>query len=180
MKNKRILALVLVLLVLFLAIGLILKLTVPKQFLIADLKMDDEYQVKGLEWGIGESATKLSWFKIMKPDAYGIQLPDNEEIYISAESCVLDGQKADVYFYFRDGSLYLICFTFPTVDTEAWFSQQLEAVRKEYGQEAESKASSSGITVYKWFAENTQLQLFSPPTAKSHPVMLIIGLVGNE
>ena len=174
------LVLVLILVVLFLAIGLILKLTVPKQFFIADLKLDDEYQLKGLEWGIGESATKLTWFKKMRQDAYGFQLPDNEEIYISPESCVLDGQKADVYFYFRDDGLYQICFTFSFVDTEAWFSQQLETVRKEYGQEVESKVSSSGITVYKWFAENTQLQIFSPPTAKSHPVMLIIGLVGNE
>ena len=180
MKNKRVLALVLILTAVFLVVGAILSFVIPKQLSVAELKADNGYQLKGLEWGTDEASAKLSWLKKMKPDAYGIPLPDNEEIYISARSCVLDGQKADAYFYFRDGSLYQICFTFPAVDAEDWFSQQLEAVRKEYGQEVEAKVSSSGITVYKWFVEDTQLQLFSPPTAKNQPVMLIIGLVNDK
>lgn len=180
MKRNRMLALGLIIVAMLLAVGAILRFTIPNRFSFAELKANSGYQFKRLQWGASEAAVKLSWFKTMKPDAYGIPLPENEEIYISAKSCVLNGQKADVYFYFRDGSLYQICFTFPAVDAEEWFSQQLESVRKEYGEEVEAKASSSGITVYKWFAEDTQLQLFSPPTAKNQPVMLVIGLLDNK
>lgn len=173
-KKRTLVALAVVLVVVAIALFYFL---VPRGFSFQDLQKGDVFQYKNLKWGAGEAAARLSWFKPMKEDYYQGTSPGNELVNMSSDSCIINGEKADVFFYFRDGQLYLMCFTVELDDSSAWFEKLLEDARAAFGQETDTTATDSGITYYKWFVGDTQLQLISTVSSGKGPSMILIGPV---
>ena len=112
MKRKRIVLIILAAVIAILVVVIALRFVLPKRLSVQMLKNGDVFQLEDLKWGASELQTTFYWGRSMKPNGYQIQMPENEEVLLSAKSCVLDGQKANVFFQFRDDKLYLINFTF--------------------------------------------------------------------
>ena len=176
MKRKRIVLIILAAVTAILVVVIALRFVLPKRLSVQMLKNGDVFQLEDLKWGASELQTTFYWGRSMKPNGYQIQMPENEEVLLSAKSCVLDGQKANVFFQFRDDKLYLINFTFKSLESSDWITEQLEALRNVYGEEHEYKQAGSKDRRYIWHGEDSMLQALVFPDRLGEQLQIVICL----
>lgn len=160
MTKKKVRLLILCIAILLIA-GIAVSYFLPTNIPLSSLQSKDVFQFRNFRCGTAKGCVKLLWSGILEP----YSLPP-QDVLLSEASAKVNGNPADVYFYFQDGELYQVAITVKDCN-DAWTQALVEEARQLYGAEdtnAENK-------VYKWYRDDT---IFCIAITGRKQVMLII------
>lgn len=133
------------------------------EFSLNDLKRDQEFQFRGLNWGSSYEELKETFLYTLVEDDAKAAAPKEYDFYICKHLFVLDGEKAAPELEFYNDELNIVRLAFKLDDEyQEWYEKQVKQLIELYGdasRRTESKIGQARSETLIWETENTMLQL---------------------
>ena len=145
------------LIIVALVAGILAHCLVPVTISVKAFKTEDIFQHRIIKWGLSETAVRLLWGKQVEIDPVGAPSAEYEQMLWSRDSCVINDERGDMAFYFKDGRLYIMEMMFRNIKDNTWGEQLLEELREYYGTETRAIKKNGKVISYNWDLEDSRL-----------------------
>lgn len=132
-----------------LILGIAASYFLPTNITLSSLQKGDAFQFRNFRFGTPKGSVKLLWSGILE----NYPLPP-QDVLLCEDSAKVNGNLADMYFYFQEGKLHEVAITVKDCD-KAWTDALLEDARQQYGAED----TNAKDLVYKWYRGDTVFAL---------------------
>lgn len=145
------------LIIVALVAGILAHCLVPVTISVKEFKTEDIFQHRIIKWGLSETAVRLLWGKQVEIDPVGAPSAEYEQMLWSRDSCVINDERGDMAFYFKDGRLYIMEMMFRNIKDNTWGEQMLEELREYYGTETRAIEKNGKVISYNWDLGDSRL-----------------------